>query len=353
MAAPTPVGSNSLATTAVNPVTIDLGTLTGSERYLIVAFGHETNRAVSAITFGGQALTLLGPSSPLSEATSGKDLFFYGLDETGIAAASSTILSITFSANIVDEVLTAAWFSDCDPTTPVSGMQSNALFNTSPAVPAITSSTDALVVAAMIIRNNATTITVTSGTELEEIGSTGSGNTSHKMEMSSFTGAASVTPAWSVSGGGSGWVAIGISVNGVAAGGSPYTLTADPGAVVITGTDATLTRSSYTLAADAGSFSITGTDASFHTVVLGDSGEFLITGTDATLTYGQLGDITLIADPGSVSIAGTAAGLLWPKKIIAAPGEVLITGMDAALRYSEESSGLTSTGNITDILTII
>ena len=173
----------------------------------------------------------------------------------------------------------------------------------------------------------------------------------------------------------------------VASGGSNYTISADPGAVTITGTAATpkadrkvdATSGSLTItgtaaslslgrkvAADAGSVSIAGTDAGFtlgrkaiadpgtvaisgqdaslktERKIVADAGGISITGTDAGFTLGR----TLTADPGSVSIAGQDAGLKATRLIAANDGTIVITGSDATLTKASSSVLVASPGSI-------
>lgn len=87
----------------------------------------------------------------------------------------------------------------------------------------------------------------------------------------------------------------------------------------------------FTLTADAGSFAVTGTAASllFHRRLAADSGSYAVTGTDASLFYRR----KLTADAGSFVITGTDASLLYHRKLTADAGSFLITGTDAVLRY--------------------
>lgn len=116
--------------------------------------------------------------------------------------------------------------------------------------------------------------------------------------------------------------------------GTAYTLTADPGAVTITGTAATL-RAARRLAADAGAESITGTAASlkYGRLLSAGAGSVLINGTAATLLYSGANKV-LAANAGVYSITGTAANLLAGRRLTGDAGAYSITGTDATLIYS-------------------
>ncbi len=150
------------------------------------------------------------------------------------------------------------------------------------------------------------------------------------------------------------WKAIGPQiVLPTAASGAAYTLDADSGSFVLTGTDAglladrqiiagsgsfTLTgtdatlQHGYTLDADSASFVLTGTDAALERtrVLTAESGTFTLTGTAA----GLLADRTLSADSGSFSYTGAAAGLLADRLLGADSGAYTLTGADVSLEYT-------------------
>lgn len=114
----------------------------------------------------------------------------------------------------------------------------------------------------------------------------------------------------------------------VASGGSNYTISADPGAVTITGTAAT-PKATRKVDAASGSLAITGTDAGLSAgrKIDAASGGLTITGTDAALKSARI----VAADPGSVSISGTDSSFTLGRKISAAAGAVAISGQDAGL----------------------
>ena len=112
-----------------------------------------------------------------------------------------------------------------------------------------------------------------------------------------------------------------------------YTITADPGSVPITGTNAS-TLYGHKMTADAGSIPIGGTDAGllYGHRLTADPGAVPIAGTDAALTYNS-NDPMLVADPGAIPIVGTDAGLVATRVMVADPGSVPIVGTDAATVY--------------------
>lgn len=138
----------------------------------------------------------------------------------------------------------------------------------------------------------------------------------------------------------------------VTSGGS-YTLTADGGSFVITGTSAGLERN-LKVVADAGSIAITGTAANleYSRKIVADIGTFLITGTDANLessreVFAESGSviitgtdatlrksINMTADSGSFAVTGTNALLTATRRLTASSGSVAITGTDASFRKS-------------------
>lgn len=129
-----------------------------------------------------------------------------------------------------------------------------------------------------------------------------------------------------------------------------YTLAADPGSYVITGSAANL-KAGRKIAAAAGVYAITGSAANlkvgrkiaaaFGTYTITGSpaalkadrklaaafGVYSITGSAAGLSRGQ----KIAAAPGSYSITGSAANLKAGRRIAAAPGVYTITGFDADL----------------------
>lgn len=105
-------------------------------------------------------------------------------------------------------------------------------------------------------------------------------------------------------------------------------ITADSGAVSITGTDAGLLYK-HAITADSGAVAITGTDAGllFAHVVAANSGAVPIAGTTLTLRA----DRAIALDSGAVPITGTDVGLLAARLIALDSGAVPISGQDAIL----------------------
>ncbi len=159
-----------------------------------------------------------------------------------------------------------------------------------------------------------------------------------------------------------------------AAGGGGSTLTAEVGAVAITGQAAGLVASrqlvaspaSYALAGIAadlladrqiatatGAFSVTGQDAEVlvERILTAAAGALTISGQDATLIRGR----TLSAGAGSFAIAGQPAALLAERILAAATESFTITGQDADLlrgrRFVAEAGAFAITGIAADVLT--
>lgn len=154
----------------------------------------------------------------------------------------------------------------------------------------------------------------------------------------------------------------------VASGGTAYTLTADAGSVIITGTAATPkagrkvdaasgsmaitgTAASFTLGraveASSGAIAITGQDAGLKAgrLVAANSGAVVITGTAATLT--KASNSVLVASAGAVAITGADVSLKVGRKVTANSGAVQITGTDAALEFGRHLSAGSGSVQIT------
>ena len=117
-------------------------------------------------------------------------------------------------------------------------------------------------------------------------------------------------------------------------GGSPYTLTADAGAIAITGNAAGLSVN-RTLTADAGALSITGNAATlaFNRALIADTANVAITGNAASLVFTPVGGptYTLPADSAAVAISGASTSLVRGYNLTASAGAVSISASDAAL----------------------
>lgn len=112
------------------------------------------------------------------------------------------------------------------------------------------------------------------------------------------------------------WGAFAIPLKAASAGGGSYTLTADGGSFVLTGSSAG-TLFNRVLSAGSGSFVLTGTDALRDLSMAADSASFVLTGADATLTYntssggtvnGQTLTATLSLISGSVNAGALVSG---------------------------------------------
>lgn len=132
-----------------------------------------------------------------------------------------------------------------------------------------------------------------------------------------------------------------------------FTITADPGTFVMTGTAAGLLRDSH-VTADTGAYVMTGTDAGLLKAshVTADAGAYVMTGTDAALikdstvgadagVYAMVGQdanllkhSVLVCDPGAFVMTGTDAGFKHDAVLTAEPGAFVMTGVDATLTFS-------------------
>jgi hypothetical protein len=108
----------------------------------------------------------------------------------------------------------------------------------------------------------------------------------------------------------------------------------------------------YTLSAEAGSFVLTGTDATLlrpQYIFTVESGTFAFTGTDATLIFYPVSDYTLDADAGTITLTGSAVTLEAYYPITASAGEITLTGSDVGLLrnyiLSVEGASYTFTGS--------
>jgi hypothetical protein len=114
-----------------------------------------------------------------------------------------------------------------------------------------------------------------------------------------------------------------------------FSLSADPGSYVATGTAAALTATtgSETITAEPGAFTVTGSAVTLGLTVYGDIGGYTVTGTAATLTR----DAVIPAASGSITWTGTAATLPYlppAPALMAEPTSYAITGLGATLLYS-------------------
>lgn len=131
-----------------------------------------------------------------------------------------------------------------------------------------------------------------------------------------------------------------------------YVVPAASGAYTYTGSDATLTYTptAATLTAEAGSYTYTGQDVTFKRglVLSAAGGTYSYTGQDATLTYTPVGAFSLTADAGSYTYTGQTAGLGVGRKLIAGAGSYTYTGTVSGLGVgyvlTADSSTYTYTG---------
>lgn len=113
-----------------------------------------------------------------------------------------------------------------------------------------------------------------------------------------------------------------------------YKITADVGNYTYAGQDVTLSYSGAdkTLTADAGSYTLTGSDATLkqgHALVA-NAGSYTVSGTDAGLQIGY----KIAAGADSYTLTGTAAGLAVGYSLTIESGAYTLTGQDATLTYS-------------------
>lgn len=126
----------------------------------------------------------------------------------------------------------------------------------------------------------------------------------------------------------------GVAVFKAAAGGSPYTLTADAGSYSYTGTDTTL-RVGRKVSAASGAYTYTGTTATLAVgrVLTAEAGSYAYTGSDATLTYTPTA-AALTAEPGSYTYTGQDVTFKRGLVLSAGGGTYSYTGQDASLTYT-------------------
>jgi hypothetical protein len=123
----------------------------------------------------------------------------------------------------------------------------------------------------------------------------------------------------------------------LAAGGTTYTLAADPGALALAGAAADLSAR-RALPADSGALAVAGqaADLSARRLLPASPGSLALTGSSADLTYlpggGGQTIYTLDASPGSLALTGAAATLSVRRGLAAEPGALLLAGAPATLR---------------------
>lgn len=352
MAAPTPQGSQKTTATGVASLTITLNggsALPGTNRQLCVDIGWETNRAISSLGLGGQALSVIG--STVTETNTGKDLFSYQLGEAGIAAATDQGLDFVFSANVVDAVFIVDWYSDCDSTTPISSVQTGTGFNTTGSdgtTGAVTSSVDAIVRGAILFRDSDATVTCENAgaSQVEEqAAGAGSSTTSHVMEVSRIPGAASVTPDWLLVGytgpGLPGWAAKAYSVNGIAGGGG---ITGDSSlALPLSG----IAAGTLAISGDSSKALPLSGSAAGALAIAGDSSQALPLAGSATGTLGIAG-----SSSASLPLGGTATGVLLIQGASSQPLPLGGTATGSSVASGDSVQALPLSGSATGSLLI-
>lgn len=106
----------------------------GSNRLLIFAVGyeHSADTLVSAVTYGGQAMTRITGTSATSSGVYDRAELWY-LKESGIAAASNTTFSVTWGSGAPTSPMYAAGaYTDVDQTTPIATSSSNSTNSATP-----------------------------------------------------------------------------------------------------------------------------------------------------------------------------------------------------------------------------
>ncbi len=121
-----------------------------------------------------------------------------------------------------------------------------------------------------------------------------------------------------------------LELSDVAVAGS-YTLTANSGAVTLTGSNATL-KVSRTLVANSAAIALSGTTATLRLskTLTAQSGAVTLAGQQATLRTAR----SLTANSGSVTLAGTQANIRLARLLAGNSGTVTLAGQTATLTYT-------------------
>lgn len=217
----TPTHVTASGVSAPGPYTGLTHTVTpGSNRLLLlfVQSFHSTdpqNHGVSAVTYGGQAMTAI-PSYDRADGVFSRVQAFY-LKEAGIAAASSNVFSMTTVTADAISLFTAGAvaLSDVDQTTPFGTAAVNS-GNSGTASVSVASATGELVVGS--IATDAETGITETGTLLFEDQNVGSDISAGAQY---YSGAATVTVQWSLAS--NPWAVGGVSVKPAGAGGDVTT----------------------------------------------------------------------------------------------------------------------------------
>lgn len=139
----------------------------------------------------------------------------------------------------------------------------------------------------------------------------------------------------SVGGTSSGWFGATVEIKVAAAGAAAYTLTAAPGAYVLTGGAANLLRATR-LTADPGSYALTGNAAALRRGyrMAADAGAYTLTGSAVAFTRAS----RLAADPGSFSLVGGEASFIRGWRLEAEPGAYAVGVGEADLVYASAAA---------------
>jgi hypothetical protein len=206
--------------------------------------------------------------------------------------------------------------------------------HTAPSV--TTTINDCLILSVGAISNDRTITSVSPAGYTLDLASYYAGNASvGEAAVPDFVTAGATTACtFTMSSAAAGWIGASLAI-APAAGGSPYTLTASPGAFALTGQAAGLYRG-LRLTASPGAFALTGQAAGLRAArrLTCAAGAFALTGQAAGLTYGSVGHYTLTAAAGAFALTGQAAGLFAARRLTCAPGAFLLTGRPAGLVYS-------------------
>lgn len=133
------------------------------------------------------------------------------------------------------------------------------------------------------------------------------------------------------------------------AGGTNYTLTANPGTYSLTGGAASL-KVGRNITANAGAYTLTGGSAVLKVgrKITANAGSYALTGGSATLTKSVAGiSYTLTANPGTYALSGGAASLKAGRQITALAGAYGVTGGSAQLKTGRVLTALAGSYQVT------
>lgn len=154
-------GTPAAAVTAITSATTNYSHAagTGANRLLVVVVGMEDtyNRTVSAITYGGRPMTQITTAAAGGNSGNPYDrVSLYYLNEAGIAAASGSTISVTWSGSVDDSHVAAAMFANVDQANPIRASVSLDVDASTPnpiVAPTLTVAASDLAVAAAICGN--------------------------------------------------------------------------------------------------------------------------------------------------------------------------------------------------------